>query len=60
MKKIEKEFEQIRAFIASSCNRAAGFMNYAAVATYWTIGAYVEKNVLHLPNAKSKSNGGMA
>ena len=41
MKKIEKEFEQIRAFIASSRNRAAGFMNYAAVATYWTIGAYV-------------------
>ena len=41
MKKIEKEFEQIRVFIASSRNRAAGFMNYAAVATYWTIGAYV-------------------
>ena len=41
MKKIEKEFEQIRAFITSSRNRAAGFMNYAAVATYWTIGAYV-------------------
>ena len=41
MKKIEKEFEQIRAFIASSRNRAVGFMNYAAVATYWTIGAYV-------------------
>ena len=35
MKKIEKEFEQIRAFIASSRNRAVGFMNYAAVATYW-------------------------
>ncbi|MBP5226956.1 MAG: DUF1016 family protein [Kiritimatiellae bacterium] len=41
MKKIEKEFEQIRAFIASSRNRAAGFLNYVAVATYWTIGAYV-------------------
>ena len=41
MKKIEKEFEQIRAFIDNSRNRAAGFMNYAAVSTYWTIGAYV-------------------
>ena len=41
MKKIEKEFEQIRAFIGNSRNRAAGFMNYAAVSTYWAIGAYV-------------------
>lgn len=31
MKKIEKEFERIRAFIANSRNRAAGFMYYAAV-----------------------------
>ena len=41
MKKIEKEFERIRAFISNSRNRAAGFMNYAVVSTYWTIGAYV-------------------
>ena len=41
MKKIEKEFERIRAFISNSRNRAAGFMNYAIVSTYWTIGAYV-------------------
>ena len=40
-KKIEKEFEQIRAFIGNSRNRAAGFMNYAAVSTYWAIGAYI-------------------
>ena len=41
MKKIEKEFAQIAAFIRDSKNAAVGFLNYAAVSTYWTIGAYV-------------------
>ena len=37
----EKEFASISAFIDSSRSAAIGFMNYSAVATYWTIGAYV-------------------
>ncbi len=41
MKKIEKEFEQISAFIERSRNAAVGFMNYAAISTYWAVGAYV-------------------
>ena len=41
MKKIEKEFRQISEFIDQSRNAAVGFMNYAAVATYWAVGAFV-------------------
>ena len=41
MKSLENEFALINAFIDSSRNAAIGFMNYSAVATYWTIGAYV-------------------
>ena len=37
MKKIEKEFEQIAAFIRARRNGAIGFLNYAAVSTYWTV-----------------------
>ena len=41
MKSLENEFALINAFIDSSRNAAIGFMNYSAVAIYWTIGAYV-------------------
>ena len=41
MKKTEKEFRQISEFIDKSRNAAVGFMNYAAVATYWAVGGYV-------------------
>lgn len=45
MKKIEKEFEQIAAFIRARRNGAIGFLNYAAVSTYWTVGAYISTHV---------------
>lgn len=45
MKKTEKEFERIGAFIEHSRNAAVGFMNYAVVATYWTVGAYVSQRL---------------
>ena len=45
MKKIEKEFEQIAAFIRARRNGAIGFLNYAAVSTYWTVGAYISARV---------------
>lgn len=44
-KKIEKEFEQVAAFIERSRNATVGFMNYAAVSTYWTVGAYVSQRL---------------
>lgn len=44
-KKIEKEFEQIAAFIKGRRESAIGFLNYAAVSTYWTIGAYVSNRL---------------
>ena len=45
MKRIEKEFEQIAAFIRARRNGAIGFLNYAAVSTYWTVGAYISTRV---------------
>lgn len=48
MKKTEREFEQICSYINQSRNRAIGFLNYAAVSTYWTVGAYVS---MRLKNA---------
>lgn len=41
MKKQEKEFEQIATFINTSRNAAIGFLNYAAISTYWTVGAFI-------------------
>ena len=41
MKKIEKEFESIAKFIKASRNATIGYLNYASLATYWTIGAYI-------------------
>ena len=45
MKKVEKEFQQISEFIDKSRNAAVGFMNYAAVATYWAVGAFVSSRL---------------
>lgn len=45
MKKTEKEFEQIAAFISKRRNEAIGFLNYTAVSTYWTVGAYVSRRI---------------
>ena len=45
MKKIEKEFQQISEFIDKSRNAAVGFMNYAAIATYWAVGAFVSSRL---------------
>lgn len=41
MKKIEKEFESIAKFIKASRNATIGYLNYASLATYWTVGAYI-------------------
>ena len=41
----EKEFQQISEFIDKSRNAAVGFMNYAAIATYWAVGAYVSRRL---------------
>ena len=45
MKKTEKEFQQICEFIDRSRNATVGFMNYAAVATYWAVGAFVSSRL---------------
>ena len=45
MKKIEREFQQISEFIDKSRNAAVGFMNYAAIATYWAVGAFVSSRL---------------
>ena len=45
MKKTEKEFQLISEFIDKSRNAAVGFMNYAAVATYWAVGAFVSSRL---------------
>ena len=45
MKKTEREFRQISEFIDKSRNAAVGFMNYAAVATYWAVGAFVSSRL---------------
>ena len=45
MKKVEKEFLQISEFIDKSRNAAVGFMNYAAVSTYWAVGAFVSSRL---------------
>lgn len=45
MKRIEKEFERIAAFIKERRNAAIGFLNHATVSTYWTIGAYVSTRI---------------
>jgi len=41
MKKIEKDFEKIAAFIKERREGTLGFLNYAAVSTYWEVGAFV-------------------
>ena len=41
MKKVEKEFELIADFIKGRREGTVGFLNYAAVSTYWQVGAYV-------------------
>lgn len=45
MKKIEREFEQIAAFIKGRREGTVGFLNYAAVSTYWAVGAYVSNRL---------------
>ncbi len=45
MRKIEKEFEQIAAFIRARRNGTIGFLNYTAVSTYWSVGAYISTRV---------------
>lgn len=45
MKKVEREFQQISEFIDKSRDAAVGFMNYAAVATYWAVGAFVSSRL---------------
>ena len=45
MKRQDKEFATIGAFIERSRNFAIGFLNYAAVATYWTVGAFVSRRI---------------
>ena len=62
MKKVEKEFQQISEFIDKSRNAAVGFMNYAAVATYWAVGAFVSSRLksasaeIFIPSAFLTSN----
>ena len=41
MKKVEKEFELITTFIKEQRKETVGFLNYAAVSTYWQVGAYI-------------------
>ena len=41
MKTFEEEFALIDAFITESQNSAIGFLNYAAISMYWTLGAYI-------------------
>ena len=41
MKTFEKEFALIDAFITESQNSAIGYLNYAAISMYWTLGAYI-------------------
>ena len=45
MKKTDREFEQICLFIRNRRNEAIGFLNYATVSTYWTVGAYVSRRI---------------
>ena len=45
MKKTDREFEQICSFIRNRRNEAIGFLNYATVSTYWTVGAYVSRRI---------------
>ncbi len=45
MKKLDKEFEQICAYIRNRRNEVIGFLNYATVSTYWAVGAYVADRV---------------
>ena len=45
MKKQEKEFKALNDLIVLRKNAAIGFLNYASVSTYWTIGAYISKRI---------------
>jgi predicted nuclease of restriction endonuclease-like (RecB) superfamily len=40
-KKIEKEFELVAKFIKASRNATIGYLNYASLATYWMVGAFI-------------------
>ena len=41
--KLDKEFAALNTLIMQRKNMAIGFLNYASVSTYWTIGAYVSR-----------------
>lgn len=40
-RKIEKEFELVAKFIKASRNATIGYLNYASLATYWMVGAFI-------------------
>ena len=43
--KLDKEFAALNTLIMQRKNMAIGFLNYASVSTYWTIGAYVSRRI---------------